>query len=105
MVTNANAMPNLYALLIGIDCYLPNRLPNGIYYPSLAGCVRDITLVEEFLRRKLGIPEEHILKLKASNTGAAEPPEPREEWPTDLSPARHTSPKPVMLARFISLLM
>lgn len=82
MVTDANAKLNLYALLIGIDCYLPNRLPNGIYYPSLAGCVRDITLVEEFLRRKLRVPEECILKLKASNTGAAEPPEPLEEWPT-----------------------
>lgn len=33
---------NMWALLIGIDCYLPNRLPDGSYYPSLRGCVRDI---------------------------------------------------------------
>lgn len=78
----AHAIPNLYALLIGIDCYLPNRLLDGSYYPSLAGCVRDITLVEEFLQSKLGVREECILKLKASNTGATQPPEPPDEWPT-----------------------
>lgn len=72
----------LYALLIGIDCYLPHRLPNGRYYRSLSGCVRDITLVEEFLQSKLGVSEECILKLKASNTGATQPPESRDEWPT-----------------------
>ncbi len=61
MVFHEDVAPNLYALLIGIDYYLPNRLPDGSYYPSLAGCVRDITLVEEFLRNKLGVPEEYIL--------------------------------------------
>jgi hypothetical protein len=77
-----NGTPNLYALLIGVDHYLPNKLPDGTSYQSLGGCVRDITHMEEFLRSKLGIPKEHILRLTASNTGATEPPEPRKQWPT-----------------------
>lgn len=77
-----NATPRLHALLIGIDCYLPNRLPDGIVYRSLSGCVRDITLVESFLQSQLAIPDERILKLTASNVGAARPPEPPEELPT-----------------------
>ena len=32
----------LYALLIGIDCYLPNLMPDGGNYPCLSGCVRDV---------------------------------------------------------------
>ncbi|MEW6497692.1 MAG: caspase family protein [Cyanobacteriota bacterium] len=73
---------NRYALLIGIDCYLPNKLPDGSSYSSLAGCVRDITQVEEFLQSNLGMPKECILKLTASNTGTTEPPELCEQWPT-----------------------
>lgn len=77
-----NASSNTWALLIGVDCYLPNRLPDGSYYPSLGGCVRDTTHVEAFLRRTWGIPDERILKLTATNTGALQPPEPQEQWPT-----------------------
>jgi hypothetical protein len=33
---------NIYALLIGIDCYMPNVLPDGSRYPNLGGGVRDI---------------------------------------------------------------
>lgn len=72
----------LHALLIGVDCYLPNQLPGGYYYASLGGCVRDITHVEEFLRGTIGIPQERILKLTATNTGQVQPPEPQEQWPT-----------------------
>jgi hypothetical protein len=71
-----------YALLIGIDCYLPNELSGGGDYPSLSGCVRDIAHVEEFLKCKLGIKGECILKLTATSTDGTEPMEPREEWPT-----------------------
>ncbi len=74
--------PELHALLIGIDCYLPNQLPGGYYYPSLGGCVRDISHVEEFLRAKLGMPQESILKLTATNTGQPQPLEPQDQWPT-----------------------
>ena len=74
--------PNRYALLIGIDCYLPNKLPGGYYYASLGGCVRDINHVEEFLRRRLGMPRESILKLTATNAGQTQPIERRDQWPT-----------------------
>jgi Caspase domain len=76
-------MSKLYVLLIGIDCYLPNRLPDGGYYPSLGGCVRDINHVEDFLKRKVGISSENILKLTSSNGGSnGKPLEPIAKWPT-----------------------
>ena len=71
-----------YALLIGIDCYLPGQLPGGIYYPNLGGCVRDITHVEEFLKSRLKLAESHIVKLTASYTGVPKPSEPLDRWPT-----------------------
>ena len=42
-------MSKLYALLIGVDHYLEYRLPGGLYYPKLGGCVRDIEKVHNFL--------------------------------------------------------
>jgi hypothetical protein len=74
--------PVAHALLIGIDCYLSNQLPEGVSYPSLGGCVNDVTLMEEFLRRKLVAPDENILTLTSSVTSAGEPIEPSERWPT-----------------------
>src|SRR5829696_6450501 len=82
MTNQGDGTPNLYALLIGIDCYLTNRLPNGSSYPSLGGCVRDINHVEAFLKQKFQLPEERILKLTATDSGQLEPPEPRDHWPT-----------------------
>ena len=58
----------LHGLLIGIDCYLPNQLPDGGYYPSLGGCVRDVKHVEAFLISHLGLANDRIVKLTASNT-------------------------------------
>lgn len=72
----------LYALLIGVDCYLPNRLPDGGYYPSLGGCVRDINHVESFLKDRLGLPTGQIIKLTATDTGTETPLEAKEVWPT-----------------------
>ena len=86
-----NGTPSLYALLIGVDCYLPNVLPGGGWYPSLGGCVRDITMMESFLRRSLNLAEDHIIKLTATYTGPLpardpyhnyKPMEPCERWPT-----------------------
>ncbi|NJR65606.1 MAG: caspase family protein [Leptolyngbyaceae cyanobacterium CRU_2_3] len=76
--------PNLYALLIGIDCYMPNRLPNGSCYKSLGGCVRDIQHVEAFLKDMRKVPDTQILKLTASNPtdGSSQPPEPTAQLPT-----------------------
>ncbi len=74
---------NLYALLIGIDCYLPHQLSDGSCYKSLNGCVRDINHVEAFLKNRLQVPQTQILKLTASNVeGSTEPSEPKELWPT-----------------------
>lgn len=96
LATNAttNAMTSsathLWALLIGVDCYMDNRLPDGGWYPSLQGCVRDISLVEAFLRSKRGVQPEHICKLTASNPSvppndrdpARKPTEAADRWPT-----------------------
>ena len=82
MNSPTNNTPNLHALLIGIDCYLENRMPDGSFYPSLRGCVRDVTHMEDFLKSKFQIPQENILKLMASNVNKPEPPEPKSQWPT-----------------------
>lgn len=50
--------PVIHALLIGIDYYKPNQL-----YKNLKGAVRDINLVETFLKNTLKVPEERITKL------------------------------------------
>ncbi|NEU73505.1 caspase family protein [Hassallia byssoidea VB512170] len=80
MTEQTTQIPNLYALLIGIDYYLPGQLPDGGYYASLGGCVRDIKRVEDYLK-KTQKPKQ-IFKLTSSNTGATEPPEPKEQLPT-----------------------
>ncbi len=75
-------MSNLHALLIGINYYLPNLLPNGLYFNNLLGCVRDIVRTETFLRTRLGVPPENIVKLTSSNNGKNEPTEIPSQWPT-----------------------
>ncbi|QDV37399.1 caspase family protein [Tautonia plasticadhaerens] len=81
----ADGVDNLHVLLIAVDFYKENLLPNGGFYPSLKGCVRDITLVEEFLTGRLKVPAERITKLSSTNTGKrdqVDPPEPKDRWPT-----------------------
>jgi hypothetical protein len=80
MTEQTTQIPNLYALLIGIDYYLPGQLPNGSYYPNLGGCVRDVKRVEDYLK-KTQKPKQ-IFKLTSSNTGGMEPPEPQDQLPT-----------------------
>ncbi|MUH00922.1 caspase family protein [Scytonema sp. UIC 10036] len=58
MTNQTDSLSNFYALLIGIDNYLPNP-----WYGSLGGCVRDIQLVEGYLQNTLKIPSERIFKL------------------------------------------
>lgn len=77
--------PNLYALLIGIDSYMLNELPDGSRYKSLGGCVRDIEHVEAFLIDERKVPKKQILKLTASISDPNEPTkplEPAEKLPT-----------------------
>ncbi|MBN1956042.1 MAG: caspase family protein [Anaerolineae bacterium] len=73
---------NLHALLIGIDYYLPHRLAGGGHYPALHGCVADVRRVAAFLQERLCVPAEQIVVLTSTDAGLAEPPEPREAWPT-----------------------
>ncbi len=73
---------NLYALLIGIDYYVPNQLPDGGSYRNLGGCVRDINHVADFLKLKLKLPDDHIFSLTASNISQPQPPEPPDKLPT-----------------------
>ncbi len=77
MTEPTTQIPNLYALLIGIDYYLPGQLPDGSSYASLGGCVRDVNRVEDYLK-KTQKPKQ-IFKLTSSNTGATEP---QDQLPT-----------------------
>src|SRR5262245_27860687 len=81
MADQTGGAAKLYALLIGINCYLPNKLSEGSY-PSLSGCVRDITHIEDFLKLRLNLPYEQIVKLTASTGDGDKPTEPPEQWPT-----------------------
>ncbi len=82
MPKNKNA-PALHALIIGIDCYLKNQLPDGSFYPSLSGCVNDANNVSDFLRTKLGVPKENITLLTSSRSQTeGQPVEPKTQWPT-----------------------
>ncbi len=75
---------NLYALLIGNDCYLPNKLPDGGSFGSLKGCVRDITLVEEYLKNSYNLKDENLLKLTSTNdpNNPNQPLEDSSLWPS-----------------------
>jgi Caspase domain len=79
---NADASGALYALLIGIDNYPNNPLPDGTRYPPLGGCVRDIKHVEAFLLDRLAIPASNISKLTATRGPGGSLPEPDKKRPT-----------------------
>ncbi len=64
--------PDVHALLIGIDGYLPNRRPGGVEYPPLAACGNDVRTAEAFLLGQLGVPAEHIEILVAPALGTSE---------------------------------
>lgn len=73
---------NLHALLIGVNYYFPNQLPGGVNYSPLQGCVRDIQQMESFLRSSLGVADENIIRLTASDGGNGGPSEAPSLWPT-----------------------
>lgn len=77
MVEQLEQNPNIYALLIGIDYYLPNRL-----YKTLKGAVRDINLVASYLSQTLKIPSERIFRLTSPNPEVAETIETKDPEPT-----------------------
>ena len=73
---------NMRALLIGVDFYLPNMLPDGNSYGSLSGCVRDVDLVQTFLTGRLGVNDQRIQRLTAKNNGTSKLAGAPESWPT-----------------------
>lgn len=82
MSSKSAQAPKTYALLIGIDHYLPNLLPDGTYFLNLKGCVRDVNRVETYLLADMGLPPEQIIKLTATDNGGDAPAEVRDLWPT-----------------------
>ena len=79
--TASTPTPTLWALLVGVDCYMGQTISGLPRYGSLGGCVNDIALMDEFLRNRLNVPDERIKKLTASGLGVR-PQEPTEAWPT-----------------------
>jgi len=77
MADQPEQTPNIYALLIGIDGYNPNRL-----YKNLKGAVRDINLVASYLLETLKIPSERVFKLTSPNLEVAETIETKDPKPT-----------------------
>ena len=77
MANQPEQTPNIYALLIGIDGYNPNRL-----YKNLKGAVRDINLVASYLLETLKIPAERVFKLTSPNPEVAETIETKDPEPT-----------------------
>jgi len=75
-------MSKLHALLIGINYYPTNELPNGLFFKSLHGCVADVLLVEDFLRTRVGLPAEKIIKLTSSSEDGEKALEEPSHWPT-----------------------
>ncbi|BAY37620.1 peptidase C14 caspase catalytic subunit p20 [Nostoc sp. NIES-2111] len=88
MADEISQTANLYALLIGIDSYMPNTLPDGSLYKSLGGCVRDINHVEAFLIDERKVPKEQILKLTASISDPNDPSKPLEKDTPEKLPTR-----------------
>jgi hypothetical protein len=73
----------LHALLIGIDNYFPDRLPDGSRYPSLHGATSDIARMALLLRNREGLTPDNtrILLSRAGGDGApAEAPERRPTY-------------------------
>jgi hypothetical protein len=61
---------------------MPNQLPDGTFYRSLAGCVRDVQRVEQTLRSEFGLTDERLNLLTASCGDDTKPSESPEQWPT-----------------------
>lgn len=70
---------------MGIDFYMPGLQPN---VRNLGGCVKDVSRVEEYFTKRLGVPSSRVVKLTATrphNVDGKEPTEPAEpasQWPT-----------------------
>jgi len=65
-------MSELHALLIGIDDYFPDRLPDGKFYQSLGGATRDVSRMALLLRdrARLQTGTTRLLLSRAGEDGA-----------------------------------
>ncbi|KAG5800535.1 hypothetical protein H9Q69_000422 [Fusarium xylarioides] len=81
MATTASEINDVekWALLIGINHYLDGTC-RDIKVKPLTGCVRDVQLMEEHLK-KMAVPKKHIIKLTATK-GTDGITENDKEWPT-----------------------
>ncbi|KAI5925553.1 caspase domain-containing protein [Camillea tinctor] len=77
---------NKWAILIGIDYYIPGSQRPGMEYHRLNGCVNDVTLVKDYLGLHTDINHHRIHTLTASNpqpdSDQNAPTEPPEKRPT-----------------------
>jgi hypothetical protein len=80
MNNQASTPPAMWALLIGVDCYMDATIAGIPRYGSLSGCVNDIALMDAFLRDRLNVPAQRIKKLTSSGWGIV-PQERPEDWP------------------------
>ncbi len=70
------------ALVVGIDHYLPHRLPDGSSYHPLLGAVRDARRMAEFLRERGGVAADDLRVLTSSAGGGGDVAEPAAERPS-----------------------
>ena len=83
-------VPDLHVLLVGVNHYNAGPADSPLQPPpNLRGCVRDIDLVEEFLKTRLGVPGARVRKLTSTAPAGAEdgrrrcpPVEPEADRPT-----------------------
>jgi Caspase domain len=68
---------NFFALLIGVGGYAPSRM-----WPNLRGTVRDIDLVEDYLKQALRLGSHQIVKLLSPNPEVTDLQVPPEQLPT-----------------------
>ncbi|HSN86315.1 MAG TPA: caspase family protein, partial [Thermoanaerobaculia bacterium] len=75
-------MSALWALLIGIDDYLPDRLPDGTRYPGLQGPTRDVARMALLLRDRYGLQPARTRMLLSRAGEDGRPAQPPERRPT-----------------------
>ncbi|PTB57008.1 hypothetical protein M431DRAFT_529736 [Trichoderma harzianum CBS 226.95] len=77
--------PQKWALLIGINYYIPGNTRHPVYVTPLTGCVNDVEVAENYLFKHQHMERQRIQKLTASfpsTNDSSLPAEPPENWPT-----------------------
>ncbi|KAJ3575747.1 hypothetical protein NPX13_g3926 [Xylaria arbuscula] len=77
--------PQKWAVLIGINYYIPGKARWPVRARHLSGCVNDVEVVEAYLIKHQNVDRQRIRKLTASRSpisSSNRPLEPEHEWPT-----------------------